>query len=207
MTIDAELATLVERENALKQEMETLKEMKKRLNKQKRKQDAIDYKDRFLPYVDKFAQFNMRLVFESRPLAISIVSDDTGHPYQGAWYTGEHLTEENLDELLVKLEQAKYIEQHTDFKLTSTNNGIKMALFVPQDTYNLYLDETYNGKITKERVDVDDTYVHHITPKLSVHIEAIDYDGLFATWVYEISGTRDTIIDEINQAVQILKEQ
>ena len=181
--------------------------MKKRLNKQKRKQDAIDQKDRFLPYVDKFAQFNMRLVFESRPLAISIVPSDPSYPYHGAWYTGEHLTEENLDELLVKLEQARYIEQHTDFKLTSTNNGIKMALLVPQDTYDLYLDETYNGKLTKERVDIDDTYVQHITSKLSVHIEAIGYDGLFATWVYEISGTRDTIIDEINQAVQILKEQ
>lgn len=211
MTINKQLKSIVDREEVLKKEMAQLNAMKKQLHHQKQKQDILNQINTFTPYVAKFAKFGIHLElkveYDEVTAFIDPINDDD--QYEGTFYSGDELTKENLDKLLNQLEYARYIEQHTKFKLISTDNEIRMDL---HDAYHLYKccvtesNGMFTGTIIKENMDTNGEYVHNITPQLSIHIDAVGYDNFYVTWVHKIAGTKNNIIDEIENALKALKQ-
>lgn len=208
MKIDTQLENIIEREKELKKEMAQLKSMKKQLHEQKKEQDALAQISKFEPYVEKFAKLGIQLRFASEydDIVASIESMDDSYE---TWYLDDDLTTEDLDQLLTQLEIARHIEQHTSFKLIDTDEGLDMELYESSDRYKLHLDDSngvYSGTITKESVDTDGEYVHDITSQLSLRIDSVGYDGFYVTWVHKIAGTKNNIIDRINDALKALTQ-
>lgn len=211
MTINKQLKSIIDREEALKKEMAQLSNMKKQLHDQKQKQDILNQINAFTPYVAKFAKLGIHLElkveYDEVTASIDPINDDDR--YEGAYYSGDELTKENLDKLLNQLEHARYIEQHTKFKLISTDNEIYMELHSAYHLYKYCVTESngmLTGAITKENMDTNGEYVHNITPQLSIHIDAVGYDNFYVTWVHKIAGTKNNIIDEIENALKTLKQ-
>lgn len=66
-------------------------------------------------------------------------------------------------------------------------------------------DDTYVGTVTKEKPEYICGYEQEITDKLSLTIDS-DYEDFSLTWTYKIQGYDvDTLHNQIEEAVQVLK--
>lgn len=208
MTIDTQLENIIEREKELKKEMAQLKSMKKHLHDQKQEQAKLEHISKFAPYVEKFAKLGIQLRCKSEYDDVLASLESMLDDYE-VWYLDDDLTTEDLDQLLNQLEIARHIEQNTSFKLIDTDEGLDMEAYESYDRYKLHLDcsnGVYSGTITKESIDTEGEYVHEITSQLSIHIDAVGYDGFYVTCVHTITGTKHNIIDRINDALKVLNE-
>lgn len=206
---DKQLNNLNKRESSLKQQMKQMKKQKAQLEEKKKKEYEQEKEKIIKRYINKFNKLGMRVNIKLDPMSVLISSIDNDSEYGGAWYSAETLTKEGLDELLIKIKIAQHIEKHSEFKLTSTNNEIKMELNENYTRYELKINKINNkyiGIITKEREeDIEGEYVRQVKPQLFVDIEPLGYDGFYVTWKHEVIGTSRTIGTSIKKALDALR--
>ena len=207
--ISKQLEKLNKRENSLKQQMKQMKQQKAQLHNKKKKQYEQEKEKIIKQYIKKFDKLGMQVDLELDPMVVLISSIDNDSEYDGACYLAETLTKENLDKLLAKIKIAQHIEKHSEFKLVSTNDEIKMKLNEHYTRYELTIDKIdnkYIGIITKEREeDIEGEYVRQVKPQLFVDIEPFGYDGFYITWKHEVVGTSRTIGTSIKKALDVLR--
>lgn len=207
--INKKLENLNKRENSLKQQMKQMKQQKTQLEEKKKKEYKQEKEKIIKRYINKFDKLGMQVDLELDPMVVLISSIDNDSEYDGACYLAETLTKENLDELLVKIKIAQHIEKHSEFKLVSTSNKIKMELHENYTRYELTIGKIgneYTGVITKEREeDVEGKYVRQVKPQLFVDIEPFGYDSFYVTWKHEVVGTSRTIGASIKKALDVLR--
>lgn len=207
--INKQLDNLNKRENSLKQQMKQMKQQKAQLEEKKKKEYEQEKEKIIKRYINKFDKLGMQVNLESDPMIVLISSIDNDSEYDGACYSAETLTKESLDELLVKIKIAQHIEKHSEFKLVSTSNKIKMELHENYTRYELTIGKIgneYAGLITKEREeDIEGEYVRQVKPQLFVDIEPFGYDGFYVTWKHEVVGTSRTIGASIKKALDVLR--
>lgn len=207
--INKKLENLNKRENSLKQQMKQMKQQKAQLEEKKKKEYKQEKEKIIKRYINKFDKLGMQVDLELDPMVVLISSIDNDSEYDGACYLAETLTKENLDELLVKIKIAQHIEKHSEFKLVSTSNKIKMELRENYTRYELTIGKIgneYAGLITKEREeDIEGKYVRQVKPQLFVDIEPFGYDGFYVTWKHEVVGTSRTIGASIKKALDVLR--
>lgn len=207
--INKQLEKLNKRENSLKQQMKQMKQQKAQLHDKKKKQYEQEKEKIIKQYIKKFDKLDMQVDLELDPMVVLISSIDNDSEYDGTCYSAETLTKESLDELLVKIKIAQHIEKHSEFKLVSTSDEIKMELHEHYTRYELTIskiDNEYAGVITKEREeDIEGEYVRQVKPQLFVDIEPFGYDGFYVTWKHEVVGTSRTIGASIKKALDVLR--
>lgn len=207
--ISKQLEKLNKRENSLKQQMKQMKQQKAQLHDKKKKQYEQEKEKIIKQYIKKFDKLDMQIEVTLDPISVLISSIDNDSKYDGACYLAETLTKESLDELLVKIKIAQHIEKHSEFKLTSTNDEIKMELNENYTRYELKINKINNkyiGIITKEpEQDIGGNYIRQIKPQLFVDVEPWGYDGFYVTWKHEVVGTSRTIGTSIKKALDVLR--
>lgn len=207
--IDKQLEKLNKREDSLKQQLKQIKKQKVQLHNKKKKEYEQEKEKIIKRYINKFDKLGMQVDLELDPMSVLISSIDNDSEYDGAWYSADTLTKESLDELLVKIKIAQHIEKHSEFKLTETENQVKMELNENYTRYELTIDKInneYTGFITTEREgDIEGKYVRQVKPQLFADIEPFGYDGLYVTWKHEVIGTSRTIGTSIKKALDVLR--
>lgn len=83
-------------------------------------------------------------------------------------------------------------------------------VLVHEEKYEEYIitvtkeDDTYVGTVTKEKPEYICGYEQEITDKLSLTIDS-DCEDFALIWTYKIHGDFDTLSNQIEEAIQVLK--
>lgn len=121
------------------------------------------------------------------------------------------------DEVELKIEQLLH-NLTICRKLEKTYAGLKFGIhsienemvLVHEEKYEEYIitvtkeDDTYVGTVTKEKPEYICGYEQEITDKLSLTIDS-DCKDFALIWTYKIHGDFDTLSNQIEEAIQVLK--
>ena len=165
----------------------------------------------FKHYQEKFEELGLILYDFDTEFHIKSADNDIA-PYVHPFWVDCTVTKNIFDNLLETMRLGQRIEkEHTQipFKIIAIDS--ELILYASgENIYKINLkieDGHYIGTVTKQPRQVSLSYRTEKQPNLYMTVKANYSQGFNLAWEYEINATDETIIQQINKAVEVLEEQ